>query len=82
MGPAPTTTVWAVNIAAYVVLVAFTVTADDPRPAFWFGLGTFLFAQAHFFWLRTTQPTLAAWAAWAGGLSALAWGWILLIAWT
>ncbi len=83
-GPPPDSVyaVWALNAAAYIVLIVYSVTGDDPWPGFWVGLAAFIIAGAHFFWLRSQgRYHPMALSCWAGGLSALAWSIGLLAAW-
>ena len=73
--------VWAVNLAAYVVLIIFSVTGDDPWPAFGVALLAFVIAGVNWFRLRAngTFHPLAT-SCWAGGLAAVAWSIGLLAA--
>ncbi len=72
--------IWALNVAAYAVLIVYSVTGDNPWPAFWVGLGAFIISGAHFFWLRKEgRYHPMAFSCWAGGLAALAWSIGLLV---
>ena len=72
---------WLLNAAASVVLIVYSVTGDNPWPAFWVGLGAFVISGAHFLWLRTTDRYHPmAFSCWAGGLAALSWSIGLLAA--
>lgn len=74
--------VWALNLAAYAVLIVYSVTGDNPWPAFGVAMLAFVVAGAHWFWLRHEgrfHPM--ATSCWAGGFAAVAWSIGLIAAW-